>query len=202
MSQPLPDYYEVLQVSPHADSETVDRVFRLLAKRFHPDNGDTGDKDRFAELLEAFRVLSNPEDRASYDARYDSVRQQRWRMVDVALGGGEAGADVRLRDAILSVMYQARRQNVDQPGIGNLELEHLLGCTAEQIRFHLWYLREKGWLQRLENGLLAITVAGVDHVMERGGPARGAHELLMPAGHGAEGGNGHHGNGSATRVPL
>ena len=32
------DYYEVLQVSRNADFETIERVFRLLAKRYHPDN--------------------------------------------------------------------------------------------------------------------------------------------------------------------
>ena len=32
------DYYEVLQISPNADPDTVHRVYRLLAQRFHPDN--------------------------------------------------------------------------------------------------------------------------------------------------------------------
>ena len=34
----------------------------------------------------------------------------------------------------------------------------------ELIEFHLWYLKEKGWMKRTENGTLEITVAGVDHV--------------------------------------
>ncbi|MEO7964396.1 MAG: J domain-containing protein, partial [Gemmatimonadaceae bacterium] len=37
-SAPLPDHYETLQVSPRADQETIERVFRHLAKRYHPDN--------------------------------------------------------------------------------------------------------------------------------------------------------------------
>ena len=36
------DYYEDLQVSPNADQETIERVYRLLAKRYHPDNHLTG----------------------------------------------------------------------------------------------------------------------------------------------------------------
>jgi len=39
-NQSLPDYYEDLQISPIADLETIERVFRLLAKRYHPDNKD------------------------------------------------------------------------------------------------------------------------------------------------------------------
>ena len=36
------DYYEVLQLSPKADQETIDRVYRMLVKRYHPDNQETG----------------------------------------------------------------------------------------------------------------------------------------------------------------
>jgi predicted transcriptional regulator len=51
---------------------------------------------------------------------------------------------------------------MQNPGIGNLELERLLGCPREHLEFHLWYLKEKGWIGRLDNGLLNITVSGVD----------------------------------------
>ena len=37
------DYYEILEVSPNANSETIERIFRYLAMRYHPDNRDTGD---------------------------------------------------------------------------------------------------------------------------------------------------------------
>jgi hypothetical protein len=47
-------------------------------------------------------------------------------------------------------------------GIRNFELERLLGCPAEHLEFHVWYLKEKGWINRTETGTLAITVEGVD----------------------------------------
>jgi hypothetical protein len=40
----------------------------------------------------------------------------------------------------------------------------LAGCPREHIEFHLWHLKEKGWITRMENGLLAITVSGVDKI--------------------------------------
>src|SRR4029077_3048773 len=58
--------------------------------------------------------------------------------------------------------YVKRRQNASDPGIGDLEVERLLACPAEHPQFHIWYLREKGWISRTENGMLAITVEGVD----------------------------------------
>ena len=69
------DYYETLQISANAEPETIHRVYRLLAQRFHPDNNDTGNADRFRELAEAYEVLSDPERRAKYDV----VQQQHWR---------------------------------------------------------------------------------------------------------------------------
>jgi len=38
----------------------------------------------------------------------------------------------------------------------------LSGCPRAHLEFHIWYLKEKGWIGRLENGMLAITVEGVD----------------------------------------
>src|SRR5215211_2474024 len=77
---PLKDYYEVLQVSPRADRDTIERVFRYLANRFHPDNRETGDAERFREIVEAYELLSSAAKRAQYDLSYERVREARWRM--------------------------------------------------------------------------------------------------------------------------
>ena len=44
------DYYEILRVGPQADEETLERVYRTLAERFHPDNPGTGDRQIFLRL--------------------------------------------------------------------------------------------------------------------------------------------------------
>ena len=61
----LHDFYEVLQISPNADPDTIHRVYRLLAQRFHPDNQETGDPARFRQITEAYQVLSDAEQRAA-----------------------------------------------------------------------------------------------------------------------------------------
>lgn len=179
----IPDYYEELQVSPRADQETIERVFRHLAKRFHPDNAESGDAARFTRLVDAFRTLSDPEQRARYDLLYEQQREARWRIFDQQTAADDVAADRRIRLGILSLLYTARRNDADRPGLGILDLERLLGCPEAHMKFHLWYLRENGWIQRLENGMLAITAAGVDRVLELGGPARDATHLL-PVGRG------------------
>lgn len=175
---PLPDHYEVLQVSPRADQETIERVFRLLAKRYHPDNQESGNAERFTALVDSFRVLSDPEQRARYDASYQGARESRWRLFDQESASNELMADSRIRLAILSILYIARRNNSHDPGVGIVEIQRLLSCPESVVTFHMWYLRENSWIQRLESGLFAITAAGVDRVFELGGPAKTGGNLL------------------------
>jgi hypothetical protein len=175
-----PDYYETLQVSPRADQETIERVFRHLAKRLHPDNPDSGNTDLFNQLVEAYRTLSIPEQRASYDARYDQIRRERWRIFDQRTAGSNVIADLRIRSAILTVLYTARRNDTDRPGVGIVDLERMLGCPEEHMKFHVWYLKENGWIRREDDGTLAITVAGVDRVLEEAEAGAVATHLIGP----------------------
>jgi curved DNA-binding protein CbpA len=66
------DYYEILEISPNANSETIDRIFRFLAQRYHPDNHDTGNRLRFDEILQAHSALKDPVKRAQYDIQHTS----------------------------------------------------------------------------------------------------------------------------------
>ena len=175
---PLPDYYEILQVSPRADNETVERVFRHLAKRYHPDNLDSGNSAKFAELSTAYDILSDPVQRAKYDVNYAHVRETRWKIFNQDSATSEIANDSRIRMAILSLVYVARRNNNLEPGVGTVELERVLGVPREILDFQMWYLRENGWVERLTTGQFAITASGVDKLFELGGPHKTGPHLL------------------------
>ena len=59
------DLYKVLNIDRGADDRTVKKMYRKLALEHHPDKG--GDKDKFAEISQAYDVLSDPEKRKIYD---------------------------------------------------------------------------------------------------------------------------------------
>ncbi len=61
----MKDYYKVLGVSKEASEDEIKRAYRRLAHRYHPDKG--GDAERFKEVSEAYRVLSDREKRSQYD---------------------------------------------------------------------------------------------------------------------------------------
>ena len=159
------DYYEILQISPNAEPETVHRVFRLLAQRYHPDNAETGNEAHFRALNDAYRVLSDPEQRARYDVIHTRLRQERWRLV---ASGAEAennfDAERGIRLTVLEVLYTRRRLELDSPGLSPLDLEKLIGRAREHLEFTIWFLIQKKFITRSDGSILQITVDGVEYL--------------------------------------
>ena len=61
------NYYDLLQINPRAEIETIERVYRIMAARYHPDNKQTGDAERFRVLTDAYQMLRDPVKRKEYD---------------------------------------------------------------------------------------------------------------------------------------
>jgi molecular chaperone DnaJ len=62
-------YYGILGVSKDASDREIKEAYRILARQLHPDIcREPGAEDRFKRINEAYRVLSNPEERGRYDA--------------------------------------------------------------------------------------------------------------------------------------
>jgi molecular chaperone DnaJ len=69
MSTTSRDYYDILGVSRDADDETIKKAFRVKARELHPDVNpdDPTAEERFKEVAEAYKVLSEPDTRQVYD---------------------------------------------------------------------------------------------------------------------------------------
>jgi hypothetical protein len=179
--EPPADYYELLQVNPIAEPETIHRVYRILAQRYHPDNQETGNERQFRTLLEAYKVLSDPVERASYDLRRGSVRRTRLRLFDHA--GADAGVDGerRKRLGVLAALYRQRVREPDAASLSVFEIEDLVGVPREHLHFAFWYLKEHGLVSRSDNNRFQATVKGVDYVESNRAELPVAQERLLPA---------------------
>lgn len=156
------DHYEVMQLSPNADGDTVERVYRLLAKRYHPDNKASGDEERFRRIRQAYEVLSDPDRRAEFDVGYDDRRGTRWQIFEQSAAMDDQEQDRRIFHGVLSLLYAARRRDPKGGGLGSIHLEEMLGVPREHLEFPIWYLRQRGLVENLPSGELAITVEGID----------------------------------------
>jgi len=61
------DLYEILGVSRDATVDQIKKAFRQQARKYHPDNKETGDEEKFKEINLAYEVLSDEEKRSAYD---------------------------------------------------------------------------------------------------------------------------------------
>ena len=162
------DHYAVLQVLPDCSAKSLEAAYRHLAKMFHPDHPETADSDKFNAVIEADRVLRSPDQRAAYDLHYGvncpsagfdpSEPEQE---VENTSAANDADAHTK----ILLFLYRRRREHAEDPGVIRIYVQELLNCSDESFEFHVWYLKAKGFIETTEQGTLAITVQGVDHVI-------------------------------------
>lgn len=65
------NYYDILQVNQNASPEIIEKAYKTLAKKYHPDLQPEENKKQAEEILkdinEAYKILSNPISKANYD---------------------------------------------------------------------------------------------------------------------------------------
>ena len=179
MSGPI-DYYEVLQINRNADAETIHRVYRFMAARFHPDNTTSGDLERFLLLRQAYETLSDAARRAQYDssdAASDTEPLPIFALRDFIDG---AEGEINRRLGVLSILYHRRRKNDSKPCVSLLDLEKRMSLPREYLDFTLWYLRSKGYVAHDDVSDYGLTAAGVDYLESVAYHNKMAKELLRP----------------------
>jgi curved DNA-binding protein CbpA len=139
----------------------------MLAARYHPDNPQSGDMDRFLLLNRAYQTLSDPARRAAYDAELQvhlAAPVGVFGLKEFTLGiDGESNR----RMGVLCLLYHRRRTDPDRPGVSVLDLENMMNTAREHLMFTLWYLKEKDLIRQDQSSDFVITSIGADYVEER-----------------------------------
>jgi curved DNA-binding protein CbpA len=156
------NYYDLLQINPRAETEAVERVYRMLAVRYQPDNNESGDPARFRLLQEAYETLSDPVRRARYDAE---LEQGQASPLSIFLGReftDGIDAEAKIRVGVLCLLYSKRRANPDFAALSLLDMENLMAFPRERLLFAIWYLRAKRYILQDDRSSFIISAEGVD----------------------------------------
>ena len=85
----MKNYYEILEVSENASQEVIEKAYKALAKKYHPDvqrpNNVKSAEEKFKEIGEAYETLSNKERKEIYDlelSKYKSNSQSNYSNTD------------------------------------------------------------------------------------------------------------------------
>jgi len=132
------DYYRLLGVSRSADAKEIQRAYRKLARKYHPDvNKDAGAEDRFKQISEAYHVLADPDSRAQYDRFGPEFRQyagaEREYASQTRAGAAGGGGGTRARPGPSGFTWSSA-QGGTGPGGASVDWGDLFGDVFGSMR--------------------------------------------------------------------
>ncbi len=75
----MKNYYEILEVDQKASKEVIEKAYKVLAKKYHPDLQEEKNKKRAEEkiknLNEAYEILSDVNKKAKYDEKLKKIKE-------------------------------------------------------------------------------------------------------------------------------
>jgi len=168
MSTPLAgkfqDHYYVLGIDPRSDSETLQSAYAELARKYHPNNPDTGDQEAFDAVNAAYEVLSDPAQRLAFDNLKGVGEDAACPQFSGTEFFESLGSDAGLRMALLCILYERRKKKPLKPGLPMRYVEAMLNAGLDELFFVLWYAKQRGWVSSDDKSNLLITVQGMDYL--------------------------------------
>jgi curved DNA-binding protein CbpA len=158
------DHYALLGIDPQSVSETMQRAYAALARKYHP-NSATSDPEMFDAINRAYEVLSDPVRRREFDELHhvgQDAGGPKFSGVEFFEG---LGRDASLRSAILCLLYDSRRSRPSAPGMAMRTIETMVEATAVELSSALWYLKQRGLVASDDKSSLQITADGMDYLV-------------------------------------
>lgn len=160
----MKNYYQILEVDKNASQETIEKVYRLLAKKYHPDlyQGENKEEctEKIKQIIKAYNVLANPETRAEYDESLKEStlsQEEQERIIQENYELKQQIAKMEQEQAIEEEMQMQEPEHADQGSImnmGRVFKEQL--SAAKQKAYHDAYisdLKSRGYKIKYKHGL-------------------------------------------------
>ncbi len=119
----MKNYYEILEVNPKASKEVIEKAYRVLAKKYHPDLY-TGEKKEYAErkikeLNAAYNILSDEFLREQYDSE---LKKENMEYTQNYYQGARERSNLKnnYQDARQKQVENSKQQRTKRPRVGTL----------------------------------------------------------------------------------
>lgn len=132
------NYYEILEVSEKASKEVIEKAYKVLAKKYHPDLNQDNKKEaelKMQKVNEAFEVLSDDKKRANYDNILAKKRQLEHEK-DIILNNVSCSQESK-NDSFFSI----KTQNMDEKTKRKLQAK----MQERYLEAYDAYLRQRGY---------------------------------------------------------
>lgn len=155
----MKNYYEILEISESASQEVIERVYKLFAKKYHPDVNPDNPKEaeeKFKIITEAYEVLSNEAKRREYD---NQLRNERAAKASAIVSGDysgytqpiESGANQeslrRMQEQLLARQREIEKQRIENENKLRREYNDAYISALERAGIHVVY--KKSWKEIL-----------------------------------------------------
>jgi curved DNA-binding protein len=187
------DYYDFLMVSPQADKAMLEWAVRLMLTRYGPKTPETADAAKYETTKLAYRALIDPVKREEYNQLWlkhkgqhspaAAVKRERRSTssrpgnrslekicIELEATEEDVRLQLRLRQAVLSALYDALITDPRNPERGRAEIAKTIHCRIDDLEFPVWFLRERGFIKTSNAGDYSITSDGVQWVEAGGVP--------------------------------
>jgi len=180
-------------VSPQADKAMLEWAVRLMLTRYGPKTPETADAAKYETTKAAYRALIDAAKREEYDQLWLKHKGQpgpaeapkRERHASSSRAGQpplekicvehdateeDVRLQVRLRQAVISALYEVLITNPRNIELGRAEVAKAVHCRIDDLEFPIWFLRECGLIKTSNAGDYSITAGGVKWVEAGGVP--------------------------------
>lgn len=187
------DYYDFLMVSPQADKAMLEWAVRLMLTRYGPKTPETADAEKYETTKAAYRALVDSAKREEYDKLWvkhkgqpgpaEAGKRERRNspsragqpplekiQVELEATEDDVRLQVRMRQAVLSALYDVLITNPRNIELGRAEVAKAIHCRIDDLEFPIWFLRERGLIKTSNAGDYSITSDGVQWVEGGGVP--------------------------------
>lgn len=139
------NYYDILQINKNASPEIIEKAYKVLAKKYHPDLQTEENKKQAEEILkkinEAYEILSNPEKKKNYD---DSLLEEERSAFEGTKTSDISDSNLNLEKELFlkqqqDLLYQQKMQQekLRQEQVYQEQLQH-----ARQKAYHDAYIQD------------------------------------------------------------